>query len=96
MAEWSLWNVTDGKVGHDVARILVDAEFLEPGNQNIAVGAGSTVHTPTVGQIDTANCGGMKVSFTLQGAMEVIYIPSCNNAKYPLLPSLLLICVHLV
>jgi hypothetical protein len=96
VAEWSLWNVTGGKVGHDVARILVDADFLEPGNQTIAVGAGPTVCTPTVGQIDTANCGGMKVFFTLQGAMEVIYIPSCNNAKYVLFPSLLPISVHCV
>jgi hypothetical protein len=40
VAEFSLWNVTGGKVGHDVARILVDADFLQPGNHTIAVGAG--------------------------------------------------------
>jgi hypothetical protein len=88
--------VTGGKVGHDVARVLVEVDYLEPGNQIIAVGAGPKVHTTTVGQIDTANCGGMKVVLALQGDMEVIYIPSCNDAKYVLLLPLLPISVHCV
>jgi hypothetical protein len=85
VAEHRICELTDGKVGHDIARVLMSRDDLPAGNQTIAGGVGPKSWCPIVGQVTTANCGGMTVLFTLQGDMDVIFIPALKDAKYVLL-----------
>jgi hypothetical protein len=85
VAEHRIGELTGGKAGHDIARVLMSKHDLSAGNQTLAGGAGPKSWCPTVGQITTANCGGMTVVFTLQGDIDVIFIPALKDAKYVLL-----------